>query len=160
MFKPEIDIFAGEEITKAMENQSDDVEPTKRRNLRTLSLVIAVVVVVAIAAFYSAQSKNSDQSGTQNLHARLSDMSLTGSRLSASISNDGVITWDVDSVQISAGSINCRRLPKGIGPGGSATLRCTASGIKTGASYVLLVNVKAVDSESMYKASSYVIAMP
>lgn len=141
-----------------MADQSDDVAPIKRRNLKRWVLVLALVVAIAMAAFYSVQSRNPDQSGIEGLHARLDDLSLTGSRLSASITNDGVMEWDVDSVRISQGSINCFRLPKGVEPGGSATIRCSASGVKTGASYILVVSVKDVGSEEVYRASSYVIA--
>jgi hypothetical protein len=143
-----------------MADQSDDVAPIKRRNLRTWGLVLALVVAIALGAFYSVQSRNPDQSGTESLHARLDDLSLTGSRFSASIANDGVIEWDVDSIDISQGSISCFRLPKGVDPGGSETMRCTANGIKTGASYILVVSVKDVGSEEVYRASSYVVAMP
>lgn len=139
-----------------MDDELDDVKPTKRINLRTLSLVAAMVVVIAIMAFYSAQSRSLDQS--QSLHVSLSDVSLAGGRLSANIMNDGVIKLDVESVQISEGSLSCRRLPKGMEPGDSASMRCTATGIEAGSSYMLIVNVKDVDSESTYRTSSYVIA--
>ncbi len=139
-----------------MEDELDDVEPTKRINRRTLSLVITVVVVIAIMTFYTVQSRSLDQS--LPLHVSLSDTSLAGGRLTAKVMNDGVIKLDVESVQISEASLSCRRLPKGIEPGDSVSMSCTATGVEAGESYMLIVNVKDVDSESMYRTSSYVIA--
>ncbi len=141
-------------------SQSDDEAPVKKRNVKTIVLVIAVVAIIGLAAAYSFASKNAIQSSSQGLNAKLSEASLVGSKLSASILNNGATKWDVKSVQISLVSVSCFNLPKGIAPGGSATLSCTANGAKSQARYLVLVIVKDTTSNSTYTASTYLVASP
>ncbi|MBI2938247.1 MAG: hypothetical protein HYY22_08575 [Thaumarchaeota archaeon] len=141
-------------------SQSDDEAPVKKRNLKTIVIVIAVIAMIGLGAVYSFQSKNTIQSSSQGLHAKLSEVSLVGSRLSASINNDGATKLDVSSVQISLVSLTCMNLPKSIAPEGSATLSCTASGAKTSSRYLVLVIVKDTASNSTYTASTYIVAAP
>jgi hypothetical protein len=138
-------------------SQSDDELPVKKRNLKTIVLAIVVIAVIALGAVYSFQSKTMFQN-SEGLHAKFSTISLIGSRLSASISNDGAEKWDISSVQISLVSVTCFNLPKGVAPDSSTTLSCTASGAKSNSRYLVLVVVKDVNSNSTYTASSYVVA--
>jgi len=141
-------------------SQSDDEAPVKKRNLKTIVIVIAVISMIGLGAVYSFQSKNAIQSNSQGLHAKLSEVSLVGSKLSASINNDGATKLDVKSVQISLVSMSCMNLPKGVAPAGSATLSCTATGAKSQSRYLVLVIVKDTASNSTYTASTYVVAAP
>lgn len=141
-------------------SQSDDEAPVKKRNVKTIVIVIAVVAMIGLGAAYSFQSKNAIQSSSQGLHAKLSEVSLVGSRLSASINNDGATKLDVSSVQISLVSMMCLNLPKGVAPEGSATLSCTATGAKSQSRYLVLVVVKDTNSNTTFTASTYVVAAP
>ncbi len=141
-------------------SQSDDEAPPRKRNLKTIGIVIVVIAMIGLGAAYSYQSKNAIQSNAQGLHATLSEVRLVGSRLSASISNDGTTKWSVNSVKISLVSVSCMNLPKGVGPAGSASLSCTATGAKSQSRYLVLVIVKDTDSNSTYTASTYVVASP
>ncbi len=137
-----------------MEDELEDVEPKKRINLRTLSLIVAAIVVIALMAFYSAQTRNSDQ----GRNVSLSDISLKGGRFFANITNIGVTEFDVESVQISDGTLRCWNLPKGIEPGDTESMSCIASGIKDGASYMIIFTLKDVESDSNYRSSASVTA--
>ncbi|MCL4436537.1 MAG: hypothetical protein M1503_03900 [Thaumarchaeota archaeon] len=139
---------------------SDDDVPVKKRNLKTIVLVIAVVAMIGLGAVYSFQSKTAIQTNSQGLHAKLTEVRLVGSRLSATINNDGATKLDVSSVQISLVSVSCMNLPKKVAPAGSATLSCTATGAKTSSRYMVLVIVKDDNTNSTYTASTYVVAAP
>lgn len=141
-------------------SQSDDEAPVKKRNLKTIVIVIAVVAMIGLGAVYSFQSKNAIQSNSQGLHAKLSEPRLVGSSLTARIDNDGATPLNVNSVQISLVSISCMNLPKNVAPDGSATLSCTATGAKSGSRYLVLVIVKDTNSNSTFTASTYVVATP
>ncbi len=141
-------------------SQSDDEAPVKKRNLKTIVVLIVVVAMIGVGAAYSFQSKNAIQLNSQGLHAKLSEFRLVGSSLTASISNDGSTTLDVKSVQISLVSISCMNLPKSIAPQGSAKLSCTATGAKSQSRYLVLVVVKDPNSNSTFTASTYVVASP
>jgi hypothetical protein len=125
------------DIANVVSDQSDDIAPPKKRNLKTIILLIVVVSLIAVAAAYSLQSRNSG-----GAIASLSDMTLAGSRFTATITNDGADAWDVDSVQIGQVSTSCIRLPKGVEPGDSATFRCSATVDSNERSVPVIVTVK------------------
>jgi hypothetical protein len=122
-----------------------------------LILLILVGGAIASMAYYSAQS---DAAGPRDVYIKLNDMSLTKSRFSVEILNDGLMEVDVESAELEPGRLNCWRKPQGIKPGESQRMSCIASGIEDGLSYMLIILVKDVSGEIEYRASTYVSPRP
>ena len=140
-----------------MDEDLNDVEPIKKRNFKTIGLIIVVIALIALAASYSFESKGSSQSSYNVLHAKVSSISLKVASLSVNITNDGSKTWNVNYTKISTGAINCPLLPK-IAPGASVIMKCSVGGTKAGTSYLIVIGVKDVDSADLYTVTSSVIA--
>ncbi len=137
-----------------MDEDYDEIEPRKRISTRNLVIIIIVIVAIAGAAYFSSSSRNSDSP------IKLSELSLTSTRFTADIVNDGTFEFDVDRIDITPGDLNCYRYPKGVEPGETQSISCRASDITRGVSYVLIAYVTDVSDESEYKVSNHVVAKP
>lgn len=140
-----------------MDDDYEEIEPKRRINPKTLVLLITVIAVIAVMAFYTAQSRDIDQS--LNLHFTVSEYSLVNGRLRATITNDGVEELNIEKIQINQGSVSCFRLPKNVKPGDSVDFSCNTSGIEVRESYLIIVNGRSVASDETYKTSFTVIAI-
>jgi len=122
-----------------MDDIPDDYKHKKTRNTKAIVLFAILIAVISFAAYNSYQTKYvDDQSGS--IHATLvEDITLNGGRVRAKLINDGVLAWDIDSVEIIGAKTNCWRLKKGVEHNETATVSCTGSGIDEGASYSVVI---------------------
>ena len=127
-------------------------KPVKKSNKKPIILIIAIVAIISLGALGSYQSKYVDE--PSDLHASLSGgVTLryqigNAGTIAAKIINDGVVDWDIDSVEIIGAHSSCRRPPKDVKPNVTISLTCSATDINNGQSYPVVIYVKQSDDES------------
>ena len=137
-----------------MDDLPPDFKPENKSHKKTIILIIAVVAVISVAAFNSYQTKYVEE--PSDLHAALvRGISITyqvgnAGGLNAEIINDGVVDWDIDSVDIIGAHASCnkRKIPKDVKPNETIKLSCSATNIDNGQSYPVVIYVKQSDNES------------
>tara|TARA_B100001971_G_C17775343_1_gene327004 strand:+ start:48 stop:476 length:429 start_codon:yes stop_codon:yes gene_type:complete len=135
-----------------MDDLPADYKPVKKRNYKVIILIIAVVAIISYAALNSYMTKYVDEPA--DLHATIiGEVSLSGSGISANLLNDGVVNWDVDSVDVGGGGSSCGNLAKDVKPNTTARVRCTITEWEEGRSYPIVISVKNVDDESTFMVS-------